>query len=44
LPKAKNIVMPKAPSVPQAVYTSPYASVGDLAEKCVAGNKLNLSI
>lgn len=41
LPKL-NITLPKEVKPAQVVYTSPYASTGDLAEKCV-GAKLNIA-
>ena len=44
LPKL-NISLPKDVKATQAVYSSPYASIGDLAEKsAAAGKRLNIAI
>ena len=45
LPKTQ-ITLPKNLNLNKAevIYTSPYASIGDLAEKSAAGQKLNIAI
>lgn len=43
LPKIE-IALPKEVKPAQAVYSSPYASIGDIAEKSAAGKRLNIAI